>query len=141
MKPRWRRVAPAELDTWRRRLAEHPCEVGGHVRHMFALSCIDGFGVDVLRVVTDGERWGLVVVHPGRVLVPCGDPDLMAAAGSPTRRWRLLVLGRGLLLRLRLLLLLRRRLHGEESGRAALPLGRAQAALLGLAVVPATGLG
>ncbi len=91
MKPRWRRVAPTELDTWRRRLADHPCEVGGEVRHMFALSCLDGFGVDVLRVVTDGGRWALGVVHPGRVLVPCGDPDLIAAAGTPSRRWRLLV--------------------------------------------------
>jgi ribosomal protein S18 acetylase RimI-like enzyme len=31
------------------------------------------------------------VVFPGRLVVPCGDAEAIAAAGSPARRWRLLV--------------------------------------------------
>jgi len=59
---------------------------------MFALSCLDSRGTDIVRVAGDGaDRWALAVVHPGRVLVPCGDPEVIAAAGPPTRRWRLLV--------------------------------------------------
>lgn len=89
---RWRRPAPGELATCQQRLATWPCEVGGAVRHMFALSCLDARGTDIARVATDGaDRWALAIVHPGRVLVPCGDPGVIAAAGSPTRRWRLLV--------------------------------------------------
>jgi ribosomal protein S18 acetylase RimI-like enzyme len=62
------------------------------VRHMFALSCLDARGTDIARVAGDGaDRWALVIVHPGRVLVPCGDSEVVAAAGPPTRRWRLLV--------------------------------------------------
>lgn len=89
---RWRRPQPGELATCQSRLAEWPCEVGGAVRHMFALSCLDARGIDVARVAVDDEgRWALAIVHPGRVLVPCGDPEVVAAAGQPTRRWRLLV--------------------------------------------------
>jgi uncharacterized protein len=89
---RWRRPAPGELATCQQRLATWPCEVGGAVRHMFALSCLDARGTDIVRVAGDGaERWALAVVHPGRVLVPCGDAEVIAAAGPPTRRWRLLV--------------------------------------------------
>lgn len=89
---RWRRPAPGELATCQQRLATWPCEVGGAVRHMFALSCLDARGTDIARVATYGaDRWALAIVHPGRVLVPCGDPQVIAAAGSPTRRWRLLV--------------------------------------------------
>lgn len=59
---------------------------------MFALSCLEARGVDIARVATDGgDRWALAIVHPGRVLVPCGDPTVVLAAGPPTRRWRLLV--------------------------------------------------
>lgn len=89
---RWRRPAPGELATCQQRLATWPCEVGGAVRHMFALSCLDARGTDVARVAGDGTTgWALAIVHPGRVLVPCGDPEVIAAAGVPTRRWRLLV--------------------------------------------------
>jgi predicted GNAT family acetyltransferase len=88
---RWRRPAPGELPTLRRRLVEWPCDVGGAVRHMFALSCLDARGVEIARVANDGDRWGIAVLHPARVLVPCGDTAVVAAAGSPTRRWRLLV--------------------------------------------------
>lgn len=89
--PRWRRPAPGELATLRSRLANWPCEVGGATRHMYALSCLDARGVDVARVVSDDARWALAIVHPGRVLVPCGDGSLVADAGPPTRRWRQLV--------------------------------------------------
>jgi len=59
---------------------------------MFPLACLDASGVDVVRVAGDGaDRWALAVVHPGRVLIPCGDPEVIAVAGTPTRRWRLLV--------------------------------------------------
>jgi len=59
---------------------------------MFALSCLDARGTDIARVAGDGaDHWALAIVHPGRVLVPCGDPEVVAAAGPPTRRWRLLV--------------------------------------------------
>ncbi len=89
---RWRRPAPGELATCQQRLAAWPCEVGGAVRHMFALSCLDARGTDIARVAGDGtDRWALAIVHPGRVLVPCGDPEVIAEAGVPTRRWRLLV--------------------------------------------------
>ena len=89
---RWRRPAPGELATCQQRLATWPCDVGGAVRHMFALSCLDARGTDIARVAGDGtDRWALAIVHPGRVLVPCGDAEVIAAAGVPTRRWRLLV--------------------------------------------------
>lgn len=74
-----------------RRLETWPCAVGGAVRHMFALACLESRGPDVVRIAADGDRWALVVVHPGRVLVPCGDGEVIRAAGSPSRRWRLLV--------------------------------------------------
>lgn len=74
-----------------RRLETWPCAVGGAVRHMFALACLESRGPDVVRIATDADRWALVVVHPGRVLVPCGDGTVIRAAGSPSRRWRLLV--------------------------------------------------
>ena len=89
---RWRRPAPGELATCQQRLAAWPCEVGGATRYMFALSCLDARGTDIARVAGDGaDHWALAIVHPGRVLVPCGDPEVIAAAGPPTRRWRLLV--------------------------------------------------
>lgn len=89
---RWRRPAPGELATCQQRLADWPCDVTGAVRHMFALSCLDARGTDIARVAGDGgDRWALAIVHPGRVLVPCGDAEIIAAAGAPTRRWRLLV--------------------------------------------------
>lgn len=58
---------------------------------MFALACLEGRGPDVVRVASDQDGWALVVVHPGRVLVPCGDGEIIRAAGTPSRRWRLLV--------------------------------------------------
>jgi ribosomal protein S18 acetylase RimI-like enzyme len=88
---RWRRVGSGELETIVARLAGWPAPAGGAVRHMFALSAIESFGVDPLRIAADNRRWGLAVVFPGRLLVPCGDPDAIAAAPLPIRRWRLLV--------------------------------------------------
>lgn len=93
MKPvRWRRPSPGELPTCQDRLVRWPCEVGGATRHMFALACLDARGTEIVRIATDGaDRWALVIVAPGRVLVPCGDHDVIAAAGPPSRRWRMLV--------------------------------------------------
>lgn len=61
------------------------------MRHMFALSALESFGTDPLRVASDDDRWAVAVVFPGRLVVPCGDPEAIVAAGAPTRRWRLLV--------------------------------------------------
>lgn len=58
---------------------------------MFALACIESRGPDVVRVVESGDDWALAVVHPGRVLVPCGDAELIRRAPVASRRWRLLV--------------------------------------------------
>lgn len=73
------------------RLRRHPDAQLGPARHMFALACLDGMGAEIARVVDDGQRWALCVVHPGATLVPTGDPELLARAGPPTQRWRLLI--------------------------------------------------
>lgn len=88
---RWRRVGTGELETIVARLAGWPAPTGGAVRHMFALSAIESFGAEPLRLAADDRRWGLAVVFPGRLIVPCGDPEAIAAAPVPIRRWRLLV--------------------------------------------------
>jgi uncharacterized protein len=88
---RWRRVAPGEIETVAARLASWPAPVGGAARHMFALSAIESFGADAVRIAADDERWAAAIVFPGRLVVPCGDAEAIAAAGVPTRRWRLLV--------------------------------------------------
>lgn len=88
---RWRRVGAGELETISARLADWPAPVGGAARHMFALSTIEACGEDPVRIASDDDRWGLVVTFPGRLVVPCGDPEAIAAASPPTRRWRLLV--------------------------------------------------
>jgi uncharacterized protein len=84
-------VVPGELETVAGRLADWPAPVGGAVRHMFALSAIESFGSEAIRLAADDDRWAAAVVFPGRLVVPCGDADAIAAAGSPARRWRLLV--------------------------------------------------
>lgn len=58
---------------------------------MFALAAIESFGSEPLRLAADERRWGLAVVFPGRLVVPCGDPDALRAAYPPLRRWRLVV--------------------------------------------------
>lgn len=88
---RWRQCAPGELETVTGRLASWPCEVGGAVRHMFALSAIETYGAEVVRLTSDDERWAACIVFRGRLVVPCGDASAIDEAGPPTRRWRLLV--------------------------------------------------
>jgi ribosomal protein S18 acetylase RimI-like enzyme len=88
---RWRRVGAGELETVAARLAAWPAPAGGAARHMFALSAIESFGTDPLRLAADDRRWALAVVFPGRLVVPCGEPEAILAAGPPTRWWRLLV--------------------------------------------------
>ncbi|MEX0953023.1 MAG: GNAT family N-acetyltransferase [Nitriliruptoraceae bacterium] len=58
---------------------------------MFALSTIEAQGGESLRVIEHQDRWALAVVFSGRLLVPCGDPELLRLAGPLTRRWRLLI--------------------------------------------------
>lgn len=58
---------------------------------MFALSAIESFGAEAVRLAADDERWAAAIVFPGRLVVPCGDAEAIADAGVPTRRWRLLV--------------------------------------------------
>ena len=88
---RWRRVRPGERETISSRLAGWDAPAGGAVRHMFALSTLESFGTDSLRIAADDHRWAVAVVFPGRLLIPCGEPEALDAAGPPTRRWRLLV--------------------------------------------------
>lgn len=89
---RWRRPDAAELPTIVQRLTTWPCDVGGAVRHMFVLACIETSGTDMIRVATDRrDRWALALVHPGRLLVACGEPSVVERAGMPSRRWRLMV--------------------------------------------------
>lgn len=88
---KWRRVGPGELETIAGRLSDWPAPSGGAARHMFALSAIESYGHDPLRIAADDDRWAVAVVFPGRLVVPCGDPEAIAAAPQPTRRWRLMV--------------------------------------------------
>lgn len=88
---RWRRVRPAEASGVAAVLRAWPCEVGGAVRHMFPLAALEAEGASVMRVAADGDRWAACLVMPGRVVVPCGDAAIVAAAGAPVRTWRLLV--------------------------------------------------
>ncbi|MFA9429660.1 GNAT family N-acetyltransferase [Egicoccus sp. AB-alg2] len=88
---RWRRAGAGELETIVSRLEQWPCEVGGATRHMFALSVIEAQGVASLRLASDDHRWAAAVVFPNRLVVPCGDASVIEEAGSPARRWRLLV--------------------------------------------------
>jgi RimJ/RimL family protein N-acetyltransferase len=90
-RPRWRALGDGEIATTVDRLERWPCEPGGAVRHMFALSVLETHGARPIRIATDDERWAVAVVFPGRLVVPCGDPEVAGAAGPPTRRWRLLV--------------------------------------------------
>lgn len=93
MRPRvrWRVLSPGEVETTATRLQQWECEVGGAVRHMFALSALESNGAKALRIATDDHRWAAAVVFRGRLLIPCGDPGMIEAAGQPARRWRLLV--------------------------------------------------
>jgi hypothetical protein len=52
---------------------------------MFALSAIESFGSEAVRLAADDDRWAAAVVFPGRLVVPCGDAEAIAAAGSPAR--------------------------------------------------------
>ncbi len=88
---RWRRVGAGELETVTAKLVDWPAPSGGAARHMFALSSIESYGEEPLRIASDDDRWALAVVFPGRLVVPCGDPEAIAAASPPSRRWRLLV--------------------------------------------------
>ncbi|MBW3621681.1 MAG: GNAT family N-acetyltransferase [Actinobacteria bacterium] len=88
---RWRACSEGELETVTARLAAWPCEVGGAVRHMFALATIESQGHRPVRIASDDERWAAAVVFPGRLIVPCGDATAVADAGLPARRWRLIV--------------------------------------------------
>lgn len=88
---RWRRIGVGEVETIVSKLANWPAPAGGATRHMFALSTLETHGPEPIRVASDAQRWGLVVVFPGRLVVPCGDAEAIAAAPAPARRWRLLV--------------------------------------------------
>lgn len=90
-RPRWRRVSGSELPTITTRLETWPARPSGAARHMFALSTIESFGAEPLRVVEHRGGWAAAVVFPGRLLVPCGDADTIATAPIVSRRWRLLV--------------------------------------------------
>jgi ribosomal protein S18 acetylase RimI-like enzyme len=88
---RWRRATTGELETIAARLADWPANPSGAARHMFALSAIETHGADALKLAANDELWAVAVVFPGRLVVPCGDPEAIERAGSPTKRWRLMV--------------------------------------------------
>ena len=88
---RWRRVSTGELPTIADRLASWDAPAGGAARHMFALSTIEAFGAEPLRLAADDHRWAVAVVFPGRLLIPCGDAEAIAAAPPASKRWRLMV--------------------------------------------------
>jgi ribosomal protein S18 acetylase RimI-like enzyme len=90
---RWRRVAPRDLEGVVARLTSWPAPRGGTVRHLFPLAAIETSGADVLRVTGElgGDGFAAVVLIDGHVVAPCGDPEAIRRAGSPLRRWRLLV--------------------------------------------------
>ena len=88
---RWRRATRGELETVAARLASWAAPAGGAARHVFALSAIESYGAEPVRLATDDERWAAAIVFPGRLLVPCGDAEAIVEAGTPARRWRLLV--------------------------------------------------
>lgn len=88
---RWRKATSGELETIAGRLQRWQSPAGGTARHMFALSAIESFGAEPLRIASDDDRWAIAVVFPGRLMVPCGDPDAIRSAPAPARRWRLLV--------------------------------------------------
>jgi ribosomal protein S18 acetylase RimI-like enzyme len=88
---RWRRATVGELETIAARLADWPANPSGSARHMFALSAIESHGADALKLAANDELWAVAVVFPGRLVVPCGDPEAIERAGSPTKRWRLMV--------------------------------------------------
>jgi ribosomal protein S18 acetylase RimI-like enzyme len=88
---RWRRTTAGELETVAARLAAWPACPSGGARHMFALSAIESHGAEPLRLAADDEVWAAAVVFPGRLVVPCGDAEAIERAGTPSKRWRLLV--------------------------------------------------
>jgi uncharacterized protein len=88
---RWRRATSGELETVVSRLSSWDAPAGGAARHMFALSAIESYGMEPVRLASDEDRWAAAIVFPGRLLVPCGDAEAIAAAPPPSRRWRLLV--------------------------------------------------
>lgn len=87
-KARWRRISNDEVDEVVKRLATWECPPGGAVRHMFPLATIETRGAYVIRVAEQGRGWAAAIVLPGHLIVPCGDSDVIAAAGLPQRRWR-----------------------------------------------------
>ncbi|MFN2557833.1 MAG: GNAT family N-acetyltransferase [Nitriliruptorales bacterium] len=87
-KARWRRVSNDELDEVIERLSTWDCPPGGAVRHMFPLATIETRGAYVVRVAEHGTGWAAAIVLPGHLIVPCGAPQVIAAAGLPQRRWR-----------------------------------------------------
>jgi uncharacterized protein len=88
---RWRRASSGELETIVARLAGWDAPAGGAARHMFALSAIESYGAEPVRLASDDHCWAAAIVFPGRLLVPCGDAEAIEAATPPSRRWRLLV--------------------------------------------------
>lgn len=88
---RWRRIDAADVDQVVERLCTWPTPVGGAVRFMFPLASIEAHGPEVVRVAERADRWAATIVLPGKVVVPCGDAEVIEAAGPASRRWRLLV--------------------------------------------------
>lgn len=88
---RWRVLSHGEVGTTIERLTRPIADRDGRVRHMYLLSVLESSGPGALRVASRDGVWAIAAVFPGRLLVPAGDPGLLADLGEPSRRWRLVV--------------------------------------------------
>ncbi len=89
---RWRRALVSDVPAIVEALTRpDSSRVSLAARHMFALATIEAQGPDQIRLLTRGRRLAATVVIPGKLVVPCGDAGLIAAALPPSRRWRLMV--------------------------------------------------
>ncbi len=88
---RWRRVRTDEVADVAHMLETWPCSAGGAARHMFVLSTLRSNGPSVMRVAEWRGRSAVCVVLPDQLIVPAGDPQVLARAGVPNRGWRIMV--------------------------------------------------
>jgi ribosomal protein S18 acetylase RimI-like enzyme len=87
---RWRRATPDDRDWLIERLSEGD-DPPGALRHLAALGNLEGDGIRDLRIASTGDAWAACIANAMHLCVPCGDPDLLASLGPPSRRWRLAV--------------------------------------------------
>lgn len=87
---RWRRAAQDDRDWLIERLCEGD-DPPGVLRHLAALGNLEGDGIRDLRIAETPTSWAACIANAMHLCVPCGDPELLASLGPPSRRWRLAV--------------------------------------------------